>query len=70
MNSRHFIEEQFKDIALPAGEAKVERIKIELLMDIRDYLGALVSMEQHRESLDAVRSAREVQASKRYEEVE
>lgn len=72
MNSRQYIENQFKDIALPSGEAKVEKIKIELLMDIRDLVSGMLSIQQSRENIEAARRAREIAASQRHrkEEVE
>ena len=66
MQSRQEIEQSFKDIALPAGEGAVAKIQLGLLIDIREYLGALVGMEQSKQELEAVRRARELAAAERY----
>jgi len=65
MKSRQQIEQSMKDIVIPSGRDDI-RVTLELLMDIRDLLSGLLSIEQTRDSVEAARRARELSALRRY----
>lgn len=61
MRSRKSIEESFKDITAPAGQAELYRIVVDLLLDIRGFLDTANRFKQE----ERVRQARESVEEKR-----
>jgi hypothetical protein len=66
MRARSQIEQSMKDLVIPSQRDDL-KLSIELLLDIRDLLASLLSIEETREMVNEARRAREIAASARYE---